>query len=161
MSAIDTPPSSVTAPTIITHTLAAEPGWKSYRPVTILEARQTPAIFSSEPGNAARNGVGASFAASGIHEWKGMQPALPSAPASRQAQPIAPVPVIGRPCISLMRAVPAARMVSAMPSISSRSAVPARVSALTAVAGRSRLRSSSMPNNVHNSPSQKNSVSAR
>ncbi len=112
-----------------------------------------------DPGNAARNGVGASAAAAGIHEWNGTQPVFPKAPAMRQPKPAAPQPEMGRPLISLSRPVPAACTVSAMPSISSKSAMPAIVRALTAVPGFSRLRRISIANSVHSSPSQKNSVS--
>ena len=63
--------------------------------------------------------------------------------------------------ISLMTPVPAALTVETMPSISSRSAAPEMVSALTAVRGFSWLRSSRMPNSVHSSPSQKKSIRPR
>jgi hypothetical protein len=68
---------------------------------------------------------------------------------------------MGRAVISLIVKVPAAEAVTAMPPMSSRSAMPEIVSALTAVRGRAVLPISRNRNWVQSIPSQKKSIPAR
>ena len=86
----------MTAPTVISATLMGEPGVNSNRSTQTRTSRYTPSSFSSAPGKSAMNGMGASSAASGIQVWKGIAPALPSAPATSSTNATLPAAFIGR-----------------------------------------------------------------
>ena len=91
-----------------------------------------PRSFSKAAGRKAMKGSGASTAASGIQLWKGIAPALPTAPIIIRTKATAASPV-GSTEISDIVAVPATDQRRPMPRIMEKSQKPLMRRALTAV----------------------------